>query len=309
MNNKNTFQKFALTFLFASALTSLFAILGAPFVRALRNVFGRRVFWLSGILLVVFAYFTELYSVAILCGSVWVLIGIYAEFEEKGLAHFWSAFVSILLSTAASLAAVGIRAKMVGMNFFEFIETELKVLITAAGQAAGQIQPSIQNEISSSKLALQLPSMVFVILTFCLGFALMLDKRVSRMLGLRFEKLATSLRTLEFRVPDLFVWIGMFSFLFSFIYLKNETLSVVGVNVFYSMAGLYFFHGLAVLEVMLLIFRAGFFTRLIAYIILVGQLFFVLSIVGYLDYWIDFRSRFKKIKRPENSHKNGEKNI
>jgi hypothetical protein len=107
----------------------------------------------------------------------------------------------------------------------------------------------------------------------------------------------------------MFIWIGMFSFLFSFIYLKNETLSVVSNNIFYSMAGLYFFHGLAVLEVLLIVFRAGFFTRLLAYILLVGQLFFILSIVGYLDYWIDFRSRFRKTKWTEDSHKNGEKNI
>lgn len=299
---KEKFQKFILTFAFASVLTSFFALLGAPIVRVLRNVFGRTFFWTSGLLLIAVAYAAQFYSVAILCGAVWVLVGIYAEFEERGLAHFWTAFISIGISSLVTIGAIGLRAYSKGFTLFQFVEEELRALF----QAAGKMQSSIQSEVSPATLAHQMPSMVFIILTFCLGFALMLDRRASRMLNLRFERFSTSLRTLEFRVPDIFIWVGMFSFLFSFLDLKNEILSVVSINIFNSLVGLYFFNGLAVLEVMLLVFRAGFFTRLVAYLVLVGQLFFVLSIVGYIDYWIDFRSKFKKIKKAENSHKNGE---
>ena len=57
---------------------------------------------------------------------------------------------------------------------------------------------------------------------------------------------------------------------------------------------LYFFQGLAVLEVLLNALKAGMFTRVVVYFFLVGQLFFVLSAVGLIDYWADFRRRLSK---------------
>jgi glucan phosphoethanolaminetransferase (alkaline phosphatase superfamily) len=111
---------------------------------------------------------------------------------------------------------------------------------------------------------------------------------------------------LNFRVPDGFIWVGMISFLGSFLKLNNETASVVSMNLLNVMIGLYFFQGLAVLESALRTFRAGPFSRFILYFIFVFQLFFILSAVGFVDYWVDFRKRLDNLKLKMKKHNNEE---
>ena len=69
------------------------------------------------------------------------------------------------------------------------------------------------------------------------------------------------------------------------------------------MMGLYFFQGLAVLEVAFRIFRTGAFWRFVIYFFIVGQLFLLLSAVGLIDYWVDFRSRMRRAYRREENRK------
>jgi hypothetical protein len=107
---------------------------------------------------------------------------------------------------------------------------------------------------------------------------------------------------LAFKIPDFFVWVTMVSFLLSFVDLKNEGLMTLGVNVFNVMVVLYFFQGLAIMEWMMNLFKMGFFMRLLTYLIVVGQLFFLLSAVGFIDFWVDFRQRFSNWKTAEKSN-------
>jgi uncharacterized protein YybS (DUF2232 family) len=69
---------------------------------------------------------------------------------------------------------------------------------------------------------------------------------------------------------------------------------------------IYLFQGLAVLEVSFLAFRIGTFWKVLIYVLVVGQLFFLLSAVGVIDYWVDFRQRLTKWKRPEIRQNNGD---
>ena len=81
---------------------------------------------------------------------------------------------------------------------------------------------------------------------------------------------------------------------------------VVSMNFFNLMMGLYFFQGLAVLEVLFLVFKSGSLMRFFVYFFIVGKLFFLLSAVGVIDYRVDFRRRLKQRKAPRGSHNHGE---
>src|SRR6185312_2927686 len=152
----------------------------------------------------------------------------------------------------------------------------------------------------------QLPSMLIVVHVMSLAFALMLDRRMAQLFGLQYEKIASAIKLLDFKVPDPFIWLTMFSFLFSFVKVGPEWTSVVSLNVFNVMMGIYLFQGLAVLEVSFLAFRIGSFVRLLIYVLVVGQLFFLLSVVGVIDYWVDFRRRLRKWRANEKSRNSGE---
>ena len=193
-------------------------------------------------------------------------------------------------------------AQALGLNLVESLQASLEEL---ARQSMGGKSLS-EHGMSSEAIVGQIPSMLIVVETASLAFALMLDRKFANLMGLRYEKVASQMRLLEFRVPDFGIWITMFSFLFSFIKMPQPWMSVVALNVFVVMMGLYFFQGLAVLELTFLVFRVGAFSRLLLYLFVVGQLFFLLSIVGVIDYWVDFRHRVKRWKLSERNQNDGE---
>jgi hypothetical protein len=161
-------------------------------------------------------------------------------------------------------------------------------------------------KVDADFLLSQMPSMIGVLIISSLAFAIVLDRRVALMAGLRYERIASGLRPLEFRIPDGFVFVAMFSFLLSFLKLGTPMVSTISMNIFNVMVGAYFFQGLAVLETAFLVFRAGFFVRAMIYVFVVGQLFFLLSIVGLVDYWVDFRQRLRGMSKSGTDSQTGE---
>ncbi|ASD65333.1 hypothetical protein [Bdellovibrio bacteriovorus] len=94
----------------------------------------------------------------------------------------------------------------------------------------------------------------------------------------------------------------MTAFLLTMVSFGGKAIAILAVNILNVAIVLYFFQGLAVLEVFLNSMRAGLFIRVLTYIILVGQLLPILAVVGLIDYWVDFRARLRKMKTPsENS--------
>jgi hypothetical protein len=129
-----------------------------------------------------------------------------------------------------------------------------------------------------------------------LGLGLIFERRVFSWLNLPREKVASQLKLLEYRLPDYFIWVAMTAFLLTMVSFGGKAIAILAVNILNVAIVLYFFQGLAVLEVFLNSVKAGMFSRVLTYIILVGQLMFVLSIIGLVDYWVDFRGRLRRIK-------------
>lgn len=291
----------AVTFL-ATLITALFIFLGAPFLRVLRNVYGPFKFWGSGVVIFASFWLVGLQPLSFLLGSVWLTIGAYSELEERARSGFWSAAACVTIGSVFLIFGSMFWAQLQGVNISEIlkqgVESMAQQLATKSGSSAVKLD--------SAAIIQQVPSAVVLLLMTSLGFALMLDRKTGHMTGLRFERIATHMKVLEFKNPDLLIWITMLSFLFSFVKIEPPIVGIVATNAFNIMMGLYFFQGLAVLEVSLLSFRVGSLMRFLVYFILVGQLFFVLSAVGVIDYWVDFRARMKRMRSLETDQKNGE---
>jgi len=305
---KPSLKKFFLLSTLAALLTLLFVFIGAPLLRVLRNQFGPKLFWLSGVFFAVVVGLFGLVPMAFLLGSTWLVIGLYSELEEQGRASFWSALSVILMGTVLVIGGPILWAKSAGIDLTEVLSTGVQQFLTQLQSKNATSETSLLSgmKIDAHFVISQMPSVLFILHLMSLAFALMFDRKTATMFGLRFEKIASQIRLLEFKVPDFFIWATMLSFLFSFLKIGNEAMTIVSMNLFNSLLGIYFFQGLAVLEVLLLVLRAGTFTRIIVYFVIVGQLFFLLSIVGVVDFWVDFRSRFRKKGIKENNQKNGE---
>jgi hypothetical protein len=286
----------------ATVVSVLFIFMGAPFLRVLRNVFGAVKYWGAGLIVCAGFWSFGLQPLGLLLFSIWTTIGFYGELEERGRSGFWLAAASTSLGSVALIAGSILWSKTMGLDMTQILQQGIDAMMQQIATKSGN--SSIK--LDSAVLIQQVPSAVVLLLMTSLGFALMLDRRTGLLMGVKFEKIATHMRLLEFKNPDFLIWATMVSFLLSFVKLEPPMVGIVATNAFNIMMGLYFFQGLAVLEVTLLSFRVGNFLRFLVYFIVVGQLFFLLSAVGVIDYWVDFRARLKRMRPHENDQKNGE---
>jgi hypothetical protein len=299
---KNRFTKMFLLSALGAIMTLLFVFMGAPFLRVLRNHYGRISYWILGLGFLSALVSSGLAIVGFLVFSIWLTIGLYAEIENKGYANFYTAFVSIAAGSGFLSFVPWAYYNSQGTAVSEVIKQGLQQLLAQSSKTTmlGMIELNVDTIFS------QVPSAIVLCQLLSLALALMLDKKIALLMGVPLEKVASQIRLLEFRIPDFLIWPALIAFLFTFMKVEPAWINTVSANAFNVFTGLFFFQGLAVLEVGLIALRSGFFIRTLVYFLLVGQLFFVLSAVGLMDYWMDLRKRIKKIRSSRQNEKNEE---
>lgn len=295
MKKSQPFHKLITVSSFAILLSMTTVILGAPFLRTLRSFYGPKIYWSFGFVVSGVAWLLSAQPLAIFISSVWMTLGVYTEFERKGMG-WWSAGLTGV-SAGAVTAALGIGGGF-GMHGINTID-ELNRLVEQFVQQVQTMNPAVK--LDPSVLVQQIPSGVIVILIIALAMGLIFERNVSSWLNLPHEKVSSQLKLLEYRVPDYFIWVAMIAFLLTMVSFGGKAIAILGVNIVNVAIVLYFFQGLAVLEVFLRFMKAGVLMRSLSYLILVGQMMLLLSVVGLMDYWIDFRRRIHKMKAAENN--------
>ena len=279
-------------------------------MRLLRNIYGAKTFWAIGALLFAGLSIAYLFPIAFLIGASWLVVGIYSEIEVRGRANFWTAALAVIVSSVFLVAGTFYSMKAVGLDVREDIQKSIESVLT---QLKDPNSPSSEPatllsgvNLDSKLIISQIPSIAMIAMIISLAYGLIMEKRIALFLRLPYEQTASQMKLLEFRIPEGFVWIAMLSFLGSFMRLHNENLAFLSMNIFDLMLGIYFFQGLAVMEVVLQVFRAGPFMRFIFYFLVVFQLFFILSAVGFIDYWADIRRRLRNLREKRKKQNNGE---
>ncbi|MGZ3768423.1 MAG: DUF2232 domain-containing protein [Bdellovibrio sp.] len=288
-------QKFVTILSLSILLSMLTVVLGAPLLRVLRKAYGPVAFWILGLLLTGIAWFLNAQPLALFLGSVWMTLGAYDEMEQKGFGWWISGIVSVLLGAGAAVLGLFGAFTKNGINTYAEVQklAEQFVLRVQEMNPAVKLEPSI--------LVQQIPSAIVIVLMVALSLGLIFERRVFSWLNMPHEKIASQLKLLEYRVPEYFIWVAMTAFLLTMVGFGGKAIVILAANIVNVAIVLYFFQGLAVLEVFLNSIRAGVFTRILTYIILVGQMVLVLSIVGLIDYWVDFRGRIRRILTARNN--------
>lgn len=276
---------------FALALVSvlasvLFSFLGAPFLRAFSVSTRSRVFWPVAILLVggLFLFGMNDYKIsqaAIFVGAIWMTLGSYNELEIRGIQ--WKRAMSLSLLAGILLAGVGyllVTRQQPNSNLLE-------ELIKPIQETINKSFP--ENPIEASVLIGYVPGIFVACLFASLALGFSLESRVVSLFQIQKLKVASALRWLDFRLPDLFVWASLFALLFSEINFGQKILQVISVNLLIVAAVAYFFQGITVIEFLMRFYRFGAITRMITYVLVFFQLAPFVVFVGFIDYWIDFR--------------------
>lgn len=291
----------------------LLPFIGAAFLRIARNVYGAIPYWGVALVLSVAFFIVDrtqslpfsMLSFAIFPFAVWLTIGVFAAFEERGRGNFWAGTLAILLGTLTAWQGPVLLIQSGLAPQEQSLEQSLKLTINELEKNPSQKHWIEAFGFTPENIVSFVPSMIAFVLMMSLVFALILDRRIATPIGIRFERIVGTPRLLDFRTPDHLIWIFLAAFLLSFTRIGSGAISIVAFNVLIYLLGVYFFQGLAVLETTLLVFRVGPFFKMMFYILVVGNLFFLLSLVGLVDFWVDLRRRLRHWKAKEQSKPQG----
>jgi len=125
--------------------------------------------------------------------------------------------------------------------------------------------------------------------------SLIFEPKIARLFNIKRERIVTGLRWLEFRLPDAVIWIVLASvFVLVQNWIEVEWLNILAINLLLVFIAPLFFQGVAVVEFMLRVTRSGPVMRSITYLLMILQLSPFVVVLGFVDYWADFRRLFRK---------------
>lgn len=268
-------------------------LLGAAPMLAIRRAFGRAWFWLPLLAVAAGFFATQAVAAGVCLIVVAVLVGVYSEVEEHGSSMFNSGVVGVLASVGA--AGIGVGAYLLHSK------NGLQALAKGWADKAME-QFAAMNEgapVAIEDLIQQLPSVVLIALFVTLWLALLWERPLRQLFRLAPPDEAGSVdRMTSFRVPDLGVWVLIAAVAGAFIKHGIPALEVASLNVFNVMVAIYFFQGMAVVAHAFNELKLGPGWRALWYVLLVVYLNFIVSLLGLVDFWLDFRDRMAKQKKP-----------
>lgn len=275
--------------LFSLVLSSVTVVLGVIPLRTLVLSLGSKRFCF----LVVVVSFSLIpfgfWSLATVFSSLAGLSVVGYELQSRGRGLFSSGFWAVI-----SAFSVGGFVQAVSHNFSwqSFFETMGKQVQDFVSQIK-TINPKL--EVESIEILQQVPSVLIILLIFAFALSLILQDRFSFFLGdFLSEKQEDSQKVLnQFKVPDILVWVLLISFLLSFKNFDIKWLEILALNVLNVLAAIFFWQGLAIVASLFAIRKTGPFWRFLAYFFLVTQFFLGLALLGFVDFWLDFRDKLR----------------
>lgn len=276
-----------------SLLTAISGFMGTSFLRAIRIGYGAVVFWVTGLVVSVVFVSIQAEALALLLAGFWILIGIYSEFLNHG---FRWANAGLMALCGAMFGFMGGFILILHQHGIDNYNAYLSFISEGLSQMEAMMKGV---KFETKRVAELVPGVVASLLVLGLGKAILFERRATVAFGLTYERRAGFPKWLQVKMPDGFVWFSLFVFLFSMINFGYEPLRLLAINLCLPILTIYLFQGLAVFESLLVFLRTGPFTRLLIYFFIVGNLFPLLSPIGLIDYWLDFRGRLQKFKAPE----------
>ncbi len=274
--------------IFWTVILSLFtAVLGAAPLRVLRLTAGQGAYWLISICLIGLSVGLNWMPLALILGVNTILVGCYTEFEERDFNLRQAAGFAVLITVLLLASGFYVWTTVIGKVWLQQVTTIVEGFLLQAQS----LKINALSQVQAQDIIVQLPSAVFIFMILSLALALILESRFTRFINVRLvrrEKLS------EFQAPDALVWVFIFSLLGAFAQLGIKPLEVISLNTLNVCVVIYFFQGLAVMGAYFEAFRISIVWRVLWVVLLVFQLPILMSILGLVDYWAEFRRVFVK---------------
>ena len=286
-NDVNKLGKPIILGLFGVSLSTLTAVVGSVPLMILLKRFNRAWFF------TISTTFTAL-LIAVSPFQIWLpfllmslLVAVYYEISKKVESLFWSAFAAVSIVTLVATGGLFLWTKFFAHQaFVEFVRGQMQGTLATVTA----IQPSLQPKLES--VLTQIPSVVMILLATGIWFIHLFEERVSEWFNVPSNKEAIKL--LDFSVPEIMIWPAILSIAGTFWTWEINWIHVVAINVLSFLSFAFFLQGLCIVITFFRLYKVNFVWQLFFYILIGLQLFMVISILGFADYWMNFRDRLHK---------------
>lgn len=272
-------------------MTALTYVLGAVSLKVLRQRYGRLLYWLTTMALTGGLVAVKFYALALVFFNLVVLIGVFAEFEEWGLSFSLSTFFAVLINSLLTGGAFALWVYSVGAKWSQQLTSTIETLL----QPLKDLNPAFQ--INAQEIMLQLPSITLILWMSAIYLAILLENRLNGVDSAAADSNGTMpmrRQLAEFKVADPAVWILILALLGAFGSFEVKWVETLSLNALNVCVLIFFFQGIAVVSRFFETIRMGFFWQFLFMVLIIVHLFLIVSLVGLLDYWLDFRARMTK---------------
>lgn len=274
-----------------SALMSIFfSFMGAPFVRVLVTK-KSKIFWFVGVVFIAALFFFKMHLIAIYVGAIWMTLGLYSELEKRGIDWKRSGMLSVI---SGILFGVGSYLAVTKLSLSQDLAHQI---VEPLMLSLKQIVPDQKFE--TQAIMMYMPGVLGSALVSSIAASFVFESQIFQVFNLKREKLASGLKWLEFRLPDMFIWLSLFAFLFSMVdtsirLFDINIVQVIAINISIISVVAYFFQGISVIEFATRIFRVGRISKFMLYFLLITWALPLVTLLGLADYWVDFRRLLRK---------------
>lgn len=159
-----------------------------------------------------------------------------------------------------------------------------------------------------SQIATQLPSIIYISFSFLLFFSLRFLSFFKSAKNKEHKKSLSSFnskdyltklkkRSFDFSLPSWTIWIFILTLFLSFVNFPIiKMFKTTGLNILNVFFGFYFLQGLCLMTDLLSLFKIKKLSKKLIYFLSFVYFFRIISIIGFMDYWFDFKKKIKIYK-------------
>lgn len=253
-----------------------------------RKFLGRGAYYLS-------VLFVSALAVPNLTPSFWLgfltmslMLGVFVEAKEQHSTDMKAGLISILSTCGLLSIGAGIWIQTKQIDLIAMLRQQVETYMNS-------LPASVELGIEAEALLSQFPSAIVGALILSLWVALITERAIIKRKWAPTEFLAfgdsQEERHQDFRLPVWAIWPSLGALLFAFVDLKVPYLQELGLNLFNVFVVIFTLQGLAVVSSFFKDHQVSVFWQ-IAWYILFMQMYLVVTLIGFADYWFDFRKKF-----------------
>ena len=251
--------KMAVLASFSVFLCSFTLVLGAVPLHAWRQCYGRRSFVTGSGLLIVISSSFGFFPLAIVLAILSLLIFLFNDFEEKGHGILASGGFALLGTSFAGFIGTMVLLPE-GVEWKEALRTPVEATL----KQLATMNQSQNLQITAEEILVQVPSFAISVLILSLALAILFEVRTRAMLGLPARDRVKEF--LKFRLPDVFIWLTIFSLLAAFVKSDFNELQIIAKNLVNIFGVVYFIQGMAIVTQFFISYKVGPMMRMFSYI-------------------------------------------